>query len=82
MGERWLRKANRGSSPGPAADPRSLAGQQGGAVASGSLCTVDKAVSMAVSASVTSGCCDAPAEWCPPASGIFSAPVLGAAPGE
>lgn len=53
----------------PPADPHSQAGQQGGVVASGSLGTVDEAVSTSVPSFVLSlSCCDVPVKWCPPAS--------------
>lgn len=72
--------------------PRGCPEQQGDGVASGCLCTVDEAVSMAVPSSVTSlNCCDVPVDWGPPAWAqetqgdghflIFSTVVLRAAQG-
>ena len=58
----------------PWAAAHSGAGQQGGAVASGTLWTVDKAVSTAVPSWVGSLCCEAPVTWCPPASGSENGP--------
>lgn len=62
-------EGKRDKPPSPPQLPLIDEGQRDGVVASGSLWTVDEAVSTPVPSSVASlSCCDVSVKWCPPAS--------------